>query len=59
MTFRPRPSDDPSVMIELKSAKTRIFDAAVVIVCDFECVWGRRGCGWGWDDPAHPSATIL
>ena len=21
--------------------------------------WGCRGCGWGLDAPAHPSATIL
>ena len=38
------PSVRPSVMIELKSAKTRIFDAAVVIVClcVWVCVWWAR-----------------
>ena len=37
-----------SVMIELKSAKTRIFGAAVELLRICECVWGGRGCGWGY-----------
>ena len=50
----------PSVMvIELKNANRRIFEATIVIICVHECVWGRRGCGWGLDAHAHPSATIL
>ena len=30
----------PPLMFELKSAKMRIFDSAVVIVCVYECVLG-------------------
>ena len=40
-----RRSVRPSVMIVLRSAKTRISDAAVAIVCVSECVWG-----WGVDE---------
>ena len=48
-----------SVMIVLNSAKTRIFDAAVVIVCVIESVCCGRGCGLGLHASAHPSKTIL
>ena len=48
-----------SVMIELKSAKPRISDAAVVIVCVCECVWGGREWEWGLHTPSRLSATIL
>ena len=54
-----------SVTLELKTRKTRIYDAAVVTlcVCVCQCVGGGLGVGlgWGWglDAPAHPSTTIL
>ena len=42
----------PSVIIELKSVKTRIFNAAIVIVCVCEGVWMEVAL-------AHPSSTIF
>ena len=44
-----------SVVIELKSGKTSVFDTYYVCLR----VGGGLGCGWGLDAPAHPSATIL
>ena len=47
-----------SGVIELKTQKTRIYDAAIGTVCEGVL---EGGLGWGWrlDAPAHPSATIL
>ena len=55
-----RPSVHWSVMvIELKIARTLNFEVPVVTVYVCECVWGGRGCGWGFHALAHPSATLL
>ena len=51
------PSVRWSVMIQLKSSKTRIFEFAVVIVCMSECVW--VGQGPGLDEGYTPTRTQL
>ena len=52
------PSVRWSVVIELKSGKTSVFDTFCVCLCVCRGEWGF-GCGLGLDAPAHPSATIL